>query len=150
MELIYDTVREGSLFSFFLACAVLDFRCRKVPNWLLGAAAAGRFLFCLPEWFLLGAAEAPRQLLLSAAGSAVLTAALFLAVFFHRGGLGMGDIKFAGTAALFMEMERLLETLLWGFVLAGICLLLAPGRKRERKLPMIPFFLGGFLLERLT
>ena len=150
MELIYDTVREGSLFSFFLACAVLDFRHRKVPNWLLGTAAAGRLLLCVPEWFLEGAAEASRQLLLAAAGSAALTAALFLAVFFHRGGLGMGDIKFAGTAALFMEMGRLLEILLWGFFLAGIYLLLTPSRKQGRKIPMIPFFWGGFLLERLT
>ena len=66
--------------------------------------------------------------------------------------LGMGDVKLAGTAALFAGLYRMLWVLLLGTGLAAAVLYLRMiGRKGSRRdtVPLAPFLLGGFLLEFL-
>ena len=151
MELIYDTVREGSLFSFFLACAVLDFRRRKVPNWLSGSGGSGApsalRAGMVPGGSGRGAAAAPpcggRK---RRADGRALPGSLL-----SPGRPGNGRYQVRGHGGAFYGNGEASGNLCSGdFSWRESVFCWPRAESRERKLPMIPFFLGGFLLERLT
>ena len=143
--------RERKGFYIFEA---LNFTGDILPGILKDAAFCMLFL---QELCLSGRAEAVRELLQAAAGSLILLAFFLLAARLSGRGLGMGDIKFIGTATLFTGAHRMLMILFCGLLLAlGASFVLLvraqkAGMEKEGRtaLPLIPFLLGGLLLERL-
>lgn len=151
-KLIYESLREGVLALLFLRAAWSDLRFRKIPNRLLCNAAALRLFFCLPEIYLAGWQEAAFYFLRDFCGSVLLMIFLLTVIRMCGKKLGMGDVKLAGTAALFAGLYRMLWVLLLGTGLAAAVLCLRMiGRKGSRRdtVPLAPFLLGGFLLEFL-
>ena len=152
--MFYENLREGILAALFLTAAWRDLHFRKIPNRLLRSAAGLRLLFCLPETYLTGWKEMTIHILQDL-GSGLLLMAFLLTVTWVCGKgkkLGMGDVKPAGTAALFAGLYRMLWVLLLGTGLAAAVLCLRMiGRKGSRRdtVPLAPFLLGGFLLEFL-
>lgn len=152
--MFYENLREGILAALFLTAAWRDLHFRKIPNRLLRSAAGLRLLFCLPETYLTGWKEMTIHILQDL-GSGLLLMAFLLTVTWVCGKgkkLGMGDVKLAGTAALFAGLYRMLWVLLLGTGLAAAVLCLRMiGRKGSRRdtVPLAPFLLGGFLLEFL-
>lgn len=143
-------LREMTLAAFFLAAASADLRVRKVPNRLLLAALLARFLLWMAELCLTGPQETGLCLLNSLLGSLFLTVLLFSAACFSGGRFGMGDVKFAGTAALYAGFWRMLFILLWGLLAAAAFSLLQAafaGKSRRAAYPLVPFLAAGFLLE---
>jgi leader peptidase (prepilin peptidase)/N-methyltransferase len=127
-----------------LLLAIIDLRCLRLPDRLVGALAitAG-----LPAAVL--QPEGIGRALLAA--GAVLTAYLAVAVL-PRGGLGLGDVKLAAALGLILGFAG------WPAVLAGVLVphlingpialfLLVTGRAgRRRPLPFGPALLAGALL----
>ena len=152
--MFYENLREGILAALFLTAAWRDLHFRKIPNRLLRSAAGLRLLFCLPETYLTGWKEMTIHILQDL-GSGLLLMTFLLTVTWVCGKgkkLGMGDVKLAGTAALFAGLYRMLWVLLLGTGLAAAVLCLRMiGRKGSRRdtVPLAPFLLGGFLLEFL-
>ena len=152
--MFYENLREGILAALFLTAAWRDLHFRKIPNRLLRSAAGLRLLFCLPETYLTGWKEMTIHILQDL-GSGLLLMAFLLTVTWVCGKgkkLGIGDVKLAGTAALFAGLYRMLWVLLLGMGLAAAVLCLRMiGRKGSRRdtVPLAPFLLGGFLLEFL-
>ena len=152
--MFYENLREGILAALFLTAAWRDLHFRKIPSRLLRSAAGLRLLFCLPETYLTGWKEMTIHILQDL-GSGLLLMAFLLTVTWVCGKgkkLGMGDVKLAGTAALFAGLYRMLWVLLLGTGLAAAVLCLRMiGRKGSRRdtVPLAPFLLGGFLLEFL-
>lgn len=145
-------VREGLAASLFLAAAFTDLRSRRVPNALLAAGIGAQFLLFCMEMVALGTIEAAGNFLISLGNSLFLIILFLAASLLLKKKLGMGDVKLIGTAALFMDLERMLRILLCGFGLAagvGVLLVTARKKSKETRLPLVPFLLGGFLLERL-
>lgn len=150
--MFYENLREGILAALFLTAAWSDLRFRKIPNRLLRSAAGLRLLFCLPETYLAGWKEMIIHILQDLGSSLILMTFLLTVTWVCGKGkkLGMGDVKLAGTAALFAGLYRMLWVLLLGTGLAAAVLCLRMiGRKGSRRdtVPLAPFLLGGFLLE---
>ncbi|HEY4185528.1 MAG TPA: A24 family peptidase [Polyangia bacterium] len=108
---------------------VWDLRVRRIPNLLSGAAALAGLLGAYGDGGFLA--------LLSGLGAGAATiAALF--TFWRRGGLGGGDVKFAGAVAMWVGLSGLpvfwLATAVAGGATAAICLLAsrAPARLEMR------------------
>ena len=156
-DILPGVLKEAAFFMLFFAAAWTDWHVRRVPNRLLAVGVCLRLLLFLQELCLSGRAEAVRELLQAAAGSLILLAFFLLAARLSGRGLGMGDIKFIGTAALFTGAHRMLMILFCGLMLAlGASFVLLARAKRagtgnegRAALPLIPFLLGGLLLERL-
>ncbi len=131
-----------------LLLAVLDLRCLRLPDPLVGALVligAGPSAVLRPE--RIGAALA--------GGGLVLTAYLALALL-PRGGLGLGDVKLAAALALILGFAG------WPAVLAGLAaahlingpvalfLLLTRRAGGRRALPFGPALLAGAVLATFT
>lgn len=152
--MFYENLREGILAALFLTAAWRDLHFRKIPNRLLRSAAGLRLLFCLPETYLTGWKEMTIHILQDLGSGLILMTFLLTVTWVCGKGkkLGMGDVKLAGTAALFAGLYRMLWVLLLGTGLAAAVLCLRMiGRKGSRRdtVPLAPFLLGGFLLEFL-
>lgn len=152
--MFYENLREGILAALFLTAAWRDLHFRKIPNRLLRSAAGLRLLFCLPETYLTGWKEMTIHILQDLGSGLILMTFLLTVTWVCGKGkkMGMGDVKLAGTAALFAGLYRMLWVLLLGTGLAAAVLCLRMiGRKGSRRdtVPLAPFLLGGFLLEFL-
>lgn len=127
-----------------LLLAIIDLRCLRLPDRLVGALAITAGVPCA----VLQPERIGRALL---AAAAVLTAYLVVAIL-PRGGLGLGDVKLAAVLGLILGFAG------WPAVLAGVLVphlingpialfLLVTGRAgRRRPLPFGPALLAGALL----
>lgn len=112
-----------------VAAVVWDLRVRRIPNLLSGVAALAALCAAFGE----GGA---RALLSGLAAGAATVAALY--PFWRRGGLGGGDVKFAGAVAMWVGLSGLpvfwLATAVAGGATAAVCLLAsrAPARLEIR------------------
>jgi leader peptidase (prepilin peptidase)/N-methyltransferase len=127
-----------------LLLAVIDLRCLRLPDRLVGALAA---IGAVPP-----AIVHPERIGTAlVAGGLVLTAYLLVALL-PRGGLGLGDVKLAGVLGLILGFAG------WPAVLVGVLaphlingpiavVLLLTGRAgRRRPLPFGPALLAGAVL----
>jgi leader peptidase (prepilin peptidase)/N-methyltransferase len=136
-----------------LLLAVIDMRCLRLPDPLVGALAV---VTVVPLTAAAAAGGDPARF-----GRAVLVAALSSAAYLligigSDGGLGLGDVKLAGVLGFVLGFAG------WPAVVAGLALphvingpialcLLASGRAgRDRALPLGPALLAGTLLAVTT
>ena len=103
---------EWLRFFFFavsgLCIAIVDFRVKRIPNILLLVLAGA--LLCID--FLLEKDAMPYRLL-TGFGAYLL----FYSVYRFRGGLGFGDVKFAGVIGYFLGPWCVINGLLYGVLL---------------------------------
>ena len=149
---VCEVLREGILAALLGTAAWIDLKSRKIPNYIPAAGFLARLLLWAAEVYLYGPGKAAAAFLRELGGSFAVLLLLMLAVRIRGRGLGMGDVKLAGSTALFAGFRGTLGILLWGLLAAaaaGVCMELAPDRKRKPEIPLAPFFLAGFLLERI-
>jgi leader peptidase (prepilin peptidase) / N-methyltransferase len=138
---------------FGLLLAVIDVRCLRLPDPLVGALAV---TIVAPLTAAAAATGDPWRL-----GRALLVAALSFTAYLliaigSNGGLGLGDVKLAGVLGFALGFAG------WPAVLAGLalphlingpialCLLVSGRAGRQRALPLGPALLAGTLLAVTT
>jgi leader peptidase (prepilin peptidase)/N-methyltransferase len=127
--------------ALMIAVAAIDLEHRIVPNKLLAPAA----IWALVAWAVVDASFLPEAL---AAGAGAF-AFLLLAALAYPAGMGMGDVKLAGTMGLYLGLSvipALAVAFLAGSVV-GVALLAREGRAARKKgVPFAPFLaLGGLV-----
>jgi leader peptidase (prepilin peptidase)/N-methyltransferase len=143
----FEAIKEGVAGILFLGAAWTDMRKMRIPNRLIGWAWLFRVLLFWMEEKLLGREallQGKRELL----GSLALMGGLTLFAALSARGLGFGDVKLLGAAALYLGLERTLFCLLHGLLLAGglaLSLILVGKIGRRSRLPLAPFLLVGYL-----
>ena len=145
-------IRLFSLFSAFVCAAVFDFYTHRIPN-VIPLFLIAVFAVCL----LIDTAAGTADLLSALAGGlgAGLITASFLTVcrFLARGGLGYGDVKLMGAAAMTLGLRGTVFLLVFAEVFAFIYAVQAILRKKmnlKGSIPFAPFFLLGFLAAAAT
>lgn len=127
--------------ALMIAVAAIDLEHRIVPNKLLGPAA----VWAVGAWAVVDPAFLP-EALGSGAGA---FAFLLLAALAYPAGMGMGDVKLAGTMGLFLGLA-VIPALAVAFLagsIVGIAIVMREGRDaRKTGVPFAPFLaLGGFV-----
>ncbi len=115
-----------ALFTFVLACCVVDLRTRRIPNALSGAALLVGIALNALYFGWAGA--------LSALGGMLVMVAILLAPF-ALGGLGGGDVKMMAAVGAFLGPRLAVLGLTTGMVLGGVVMvihLLRVGRLAEK------------------
>jgi leader peptidase (prepilin peptidase)/N-methyltransferase len=139
---------HGMLAAGFLAVlgvlAVIDLESRLLPNRILGPAAVAVLAF--------QAAFLPERLpesLIAGLGAALL---LLLPTLFHRGAMGMGDIKLAGLLGLALGGNVLVAVTLGSLasVPAALVMLFRGSSLRGATLPFGPFLAFGATVTLLV
>lgn len=127
-----------SQMALYLSVTVVDLRSHTIPNRLLLAGLA--LALCL---FPFQARVAPESALL---GAAALFATFFLLSLASRGGVGGGDVKFAGLIGIFVglggALPAFLVTALSGG-LTGVVLLVSRRKGRRDVIAFGPFLALG-------
>ena len=132
---------------FGYVAAVLDLKMKRIPNSLVMAMLAIWVFIMTPALFIdTGAAV---RLLKNAALGFAIGGGLFLLVYIisHKG-LGGGDVKFIAAAGLYLGFNGVIQTILFGTVLAaltGLALILLKKIGRKDSIPLAPFLFAGIL-----
>ena len=133
----------------FFAASATDLNRKKVPNSLCLTAVFEWTLLISAEIWLYGLNRAAARAGESLWAAFFVLIVLSLLSYLMKGGLGMGDAKLLGTAALFLGGGKAFLIFVGGVLLAApICLFLIARKKegRKKRLPLVPFFLAAVLL----
>ncbi len=127
--------------ALMIAVAAIDLEHRIVPNKLLAPAA----VWAVAAWAVVDPGFLP-EALGSGAGAFLF---LLLAALAYPAGMGMGDVKLAGTMGLFLGLS-VIPALAVAFLvgsIVGIAIVVREGRDaRKTGVPFAPFLaLGGFV-----
>ncbi len=140
-----DLIRVLPFAAALVALAAIDIEHRVLPNRIVVPMA----VFGVAAGAVLAAPKLPELLI---AGAAAFTALLLIALVQPRG-MGMGDVKLAGAAGLFLGLSivpALLLAFLTGSVV-GLGLMAIEGAAvRKRAIPFGPFLALGSLLALLV
>lgn len=134
------------------AAAVKDFREQTVPNRLVLAMLEAWCMILGPQLFI--HPETGLSLLFSGAVGALFAGVVFLTVYFvsHKG-LGGGDVKLMTVFGLYLGLDGVVPTMLYGTLLAaaagGILILLKKVGPKDA-IPLVPFLYIGVVLTVLT
>ena len=134
------------------AAAVKDFREQTVPNRLVLAMLEAWCMILVPQLFI--HPETGLSLLFSGAVGALFAGVVFLTVYFvsHKG-LGGGDVKLMTVFGLYLGLDGVVPTMLYGTLLAaaagGILILLKKVGPKDA-IPLVPFLYIGVVLTVLT
>ena len=144
---VLSRVRFLALQPAFFSAAVFDWKTRKIPNFIPVGLAAVFVLCFLAELLSHGGETAFAMLTGGLAAGAAVFAFLVLCRFLAKGGLGYGDVKLMGTAALLLGLYGTIHLLVfaelsalayaaWGLLTKRLTL--------KSGIPFAPFFLIGF------
>jgi leader peptidase (prepilin peptidase)/N-methyltransferase len=140
-----DLTRVLPFAAALVALAAIDLEHRVLPNRIVVPLA----VFGLAAGALLATPQLPELLI---AGAAAFTALLLIALVQPRG-MGMGDVKLAGAAGLFLGLS-IVPALLLAFLagsVVGLGLMAIEGASaRKRAIPFGPFLALGSLLALLV
>lgn len=140
-----DLVRVLPFAAALVALAAIDLEHRVLPNRIVAPLA----VFGVVAGAVLATPELPGLLI---AGAGAFTALLVVALVQPRG-MGMGDVKLAGAAGLFLGLS-IVPALLLAFLagsLVGLGVMAAQGAAaRKRAIPFGPFLALGSLLALLV
>lgn len=131
---------------------VIDVQQQRLPNVLVGAAAAWLIGCSIAQGVFYRSAATPGRALLCGAGAA---AALLLLAIATNGGMGMGDVKLAGTLGIasgLIAWSTAVAALVWAFFIGGViaAVLLILGRaQRGTAIAFGPMLLIGALVAVL-
>lgn len=131
--------------ALMIAVAAIDLEHRIVPNRLLAPAA----VYAVAAWAVVDSGFLPEAL---AAGAGAF-AFLLLAALAYPAGMGMGDVKLAGTMGLFLGLSVVpaLATAFLAGSIVGIAIVIREGRDaRKTGVPFAPFLAFGGLVGVLA
>ncbi|MBR2131659.1 MAG: prepilin peptidase [Oscillospiraceae bacterium] len=138
------------LFGYF--AMLYDLREKRVPNRLIGMMLGAWILIVVPQLFY--QTESTLLFLLEGIVGFLIGGVLFLVVYVvSRKGLGGGDVKLMAVSGLYLGVDGILPTMLYGSVLAsiyGISLLLLKKIDKGDSIPLVPFLYIGMLLTILV
>lgn len=130
-----------------VALSIIDFRVKRLPNTLVLALSVA-----LVTLFAIDARSDLGRLLYAFELAVLFSAALGLIRLLSRGGMGMGDVKFAfplGLAMGYVSLQVYLLGISLAFVLGagvGIVMLVFGKASRKTALPFGPFlFIGAYI-----
>jgi len=136
------------LIIFGYIIAVIDYKSKTIPNNLVLAMLAGWVLIVIPQLFF--NIETTLVFLRHALFGLLVGGGLSILVYLiSRKGLGGGDVKFIAVTGLYVGMNGILSSMLFGSVLAGLTgLILIIIKKIGRKdtIPLAPFLYIGILI----
>ena len=147
MILLWETLAFLGYFA-----AVYDARLKLVPGKLIRGMFLAWLLVLTPQIFF----RTEEALYLSISGilGAALCGGVLTAIYMlSRGQLGGGDVKFMAISALYLGLDRVLTSMLYGSIisaLVGGILMLLRKMKPKDLMPMVPFLYLGMLLSMLT
>jgi prepilin signal peptidase PulO-like enzyme (type II secretory pathway) len=122
-----------------LIISVVDAKTYTIPDGLLVVLGVG-----LVAWDIV---NSNRYMMLSSAISALALFCIFFAVFHFMGGLGFGDVKFAGLIGYALGFQKAALACLFaslaGILFFGVLFLITRERRRA-KIPFAPFLSSGF------
>lgn len=138
--------------AFGYVAMIDDLQRHQVSNKLVLAMLGAWVLVMVPQLFW--RTENALPLLVNGAVGFAVAGALFLLVYYvSRKGLGGGDVKFMAAAGLYLGLNGVLPTMLYGSILAaltgGLLILLKKIGKKD-PIPLIPFLYVGMVLSILT
>ena len=143
-----ELMLRGILTVFGYVAAVGDLRNKRVPNRLIGAMLGVWVLVIVPHLFF--QTERTLALALSGVVGFLLAGIVFLLVYLiSRKGLGGGDVKLMAVSGLYLGLNGVLPTMLYGSVLAavtGCFLIIAKKIGPKDSIPLVPFLYAGMLL----
>lgn len=144
----YAIFLRSLLLIFGYIAAWSDFKEKYVSNKLVLIMLAAWLILLTPQLFY------HTEVALAAALNGVLgflaAGFLFLLVYFiSRKGLGGGDVKLMAASGLYLGINGVFPTMLWGAILAsitGLILIAAKKIGRRDTIPLVPFLYIGMLL----
>jgi leader peptidase (prepilin peptidase) / N-methyltransferase len=133
-----------------LALAVIDWRTRLLPSWLIRRAYLLAVVTVLVSWLVVLAPE-PAPLIRALIGAAAAGGLYFVLWFVYPSGMGYGDVRLSGVLGLvlaYLGWSELVVGIYGGFLLGGVIGgLLSLLRRVDRKgYPFGPFMLLGALV----
>ena len=134
-----------------VALAVVDWRTRLLPTWVIVRAFLASVVLVLAAWLLEGNLSDPDDLIRAAAGCAAAAGMFYVLWWVYPRGMGFGDVRLSGLLGLtlgYLGWGELVVGIYSGFLLGGVIGgLLALLRRVDRKgYPVGPFMLVGALV----
>jgi leader peptidase (prepilin peptidase) / N-methyltransferase len=144
LGLTAHAVLAAGLLAVLGMLAVIDLESRVLPNRIIGPATVGVLAFqtvLFPERLA--------ECLIAALGAALL---LLLPTLFHRGAMGMGDVKLAGLLGAALGGDVLVALMVGSLasVPAALVMLLRGSSLRGATLPLGPFLAVGAIVTLLA
>jgi len=137
------------LIIFGYIATVSDIKSKEIKNSLIIAMFAGWIVTIVPRLFI--NIEGTLTLLTRSLLGFAIGGGLFLLVYIiSRKGLGGGDVKFMAIAGLYLGLDGIIPTLLYGSVLAALVgwfLVLLKRINRKDSIPLAPFLFIGILIN---
>lgn len=128
--------------------AIQDIRCKRISNKIVLALLACWLLSIIPQ--LVVDIERALGTVKDSAFGFLIGGGLFLLVYLiSRNGLGGGDVKFMAVTGLYLGLNGILPTMLYGSVLAalfGLTMILFKKIGRKDAIPLAPFLYVGVLI----
>jgi len=146
---VFVFIKHFVLLIFSHAVAVTDLREKRIPNkWVL-AMIVTWLIITIPQifWNINNI-----SIILFQSGIGFLAGGgmfLFLYII-SRKGVGGGDVKFMAAAGLYLTLYRLMSTIVYGSILAGLTALILLITKRVKKndaIPLVPFLYIGIIIS---
>lgn len=128
--------------------AVKDIKEKRIPNESVLALLVCWVLTMLPQ-FAVDMERALGTLKGSAFGFAIGGGLFLLVYLVSRNGLGGGDVKFMAVAGLYLGLNGILPSMLYGSILAalfGLGLILLKKIGRRDTIPLAPFLYAGIVI----
>lgn len=140
-------IREMLLVFGFVA-SVIDFRERRVPNRLIGVMLGVWVLVMVPQLFF--QTDLALFRLISSMVGFFIGGLIFLIVYvLSKKGLGGGDVKLMAVSGLYLGLDGIMPTMLYGSILAaavGGGMILMKKLTAKDTIPLVPFLYVGMLL----
>lgn len=145
---VYTILLRSLLLIFGYIASWSDFKEKRVSNKLVWLMLVVWLILLTPQLFY------HTEMALAAALNGVLgfvtAGLLFLLVYLvSRKGLGGGDVKLMAVSGLYLGINGVFPTILWGAILAsitGLILIAAKKIGRRDTIPLVPFIYIGMLL----
>lgn len=134
-----------------VALAVVDWRTRLLPTWVIVRAFVTTVVLVVVAWLLRGDLSDPDELVRAAIGCAAATGTFYVLWWVYPRGMGFGDVRLSGLLGLalaYLGWGELVVGIYSGFLLGGVIGgMLALLRRVDRKgYPFGPFMLVGALV----
>lgn len=144
----YTLLLRSLLLVFGYVAAWSDLKEKRVSNRLVLIMLGAWLILLTPQLFY--HTEQALMAALSSALGFLAAGVLFLLVYFiSKKGLGGGDVKLMAVSGLYLGINGVFPTMLWGAILASVTgLILIAAKKIGKKdtIPLVPFLYIGMLL----
>ena len=141
---------HGTLYAFMIIVSAIDIKHMIIPNSIVLTGFISALILSIAvnvldiEHMIIG---------FLAGGSSLYLIAIIGEKFFHKQGMGGGDIKFAAMMGLFLGLKGMVVTLILAFcsgAIFGLITIACGMMKKNDRIPFAPFLSLGALIYILT